>query len=234
MHSDRFAKASAAFGRLRGSVSGRSGTKLDTKLNVYKAVVLQTLLYACETWTVYQRHAKWLNHFHTSCIRKRLKIRWQDRIPDTEILKKAGIQCTYSSETGTVKMGRQCYQDAWGTFAKENPLWRTRNGQTLPRWSEEAIQRHPENLHRGFQHTNRIMVRNCTGGLTRRGASEYEANRISEAEQKRAQRKARAKASPTELSCSDLYCSICNKQFRARIGLISHLRTHKLAFLACD
>ena len=64
-------------------------------------------------------------------------------------------------------------------------------------------------------------------GLIRRGAREYEAKRISEAEQKRAQRKARAKASLTELSCSDLCCSICNRQFRARIGLISHLRTHK-------
>ena len=48
-------------------------------------------------------------------------------------------------------------------------------------------------------------------GLIRRGASEYEAKRISEAEQKRAERKARAKASPTELSCSDLCCSICNR-----------------------
>ena len=47
-------------------------------------------------------------------------------------------------------------------------------------------------------------------GLIRRGASEYEAKRISEAEQKRAQRKAIAKASPTELSCSDLCCSICS------------------------
>ena len=37
-------------------------------------------------------------------------------------------------------------------------------------------------------------------GLIRRGASEYETKRISEAEQKRAQRKARAKASLTELS----------------------------------
>ena len=63
--------------------------------------------------------------------------------------------------------------------------------------------------------------------LIRRGASEYEAKRISEAEQKRAQRKARAKKSLTELSCSDLCCSICNRQLRARFGLISHLRTHK-------
>ena len=33
--------------------------------------------------------------------------------------------------------------------------------------------------------------------------------------------------SPTELSSLDLSCSICNRQFRAKIGLISHLRTHK-------
>ena len=64
-------------------------------------------------------------------------------------------------------------------------------------------------------------------GLIKRGAGEYEAKRISEAEQKRAQRKGRAKASPTGLSSSDLSCSICNRQFRAKIGLISHLRTHK-------
>ena len=37
-------------------------------------------------------------------------------------------------------------------------------------------------------------------GLIRRGASEYEAKRINEAEQKRAQREARAKVSPTELT----------------------------------
>ena len=43
----RIAKDSAAFGRLYGSVLGRSGIRLDTKLNIYKAVVLPTLLYAC-------------------------------------------------------------------------------------------------------------------------------------------------------------------------------------------
>ena len=60
-----------------------------------------------------------------------------------------------------------------------------------------------------------------------RGADECKANRISKTEQKLAQWKARAKASPTELSSSDLSCSIRNRQFRAKIGLISHLRTYK-------
>ena len=78
----RIAKASATFGRLRGSVWDRSGIGLDTKLKVYRAVVLPTLIYARETWTIYQRHAKRLNHFNTSCLRKLLKIKWQDRIPD--------------------------------------------------------------------------------------------------------------------------------------------------------
>ena len=45
----RIAKASAAFGRLRGSIWDRSGIRLDTKLKVYRSVVLPTLLYACET-----------------------------------------------------------------------------------------------------------------------------------------------------------------------------------------
>ena len=36
-------------------------------------------------------HAKRLNHFHKSCLRKLLKIKWQDRIPDTEVLKRAGM-----------------------------------------------------------------------------------------------------------------------------------------------
>ena len=89
-------KASAAFSRLRGSIWDRSGIRLDTKLKVYRSVVLPTLLYACETWTVYQWHAKRLNHFHTSCLRKLLKIKWQDRIPDTEVLKRAGMQSIHT------------------------------------------------------------------------------------------------------------------------------------------
>ena len=47
----RTAKVSVAFGRLRTNVWERYGIRLDTKLKVYKAVVLPTLLYECESWT---------------------------------------------------------------------------------------------------------------------------------------------------------------------------------------
>ena len=62
----RIAKASAAFGRLLGSIWDQSVIRLDTKLKVYRSVVLPTLLYACEQ--VYQRHAKRLNHFHQAVL----------------------------------------------------------------------------------------------------------------------------------------------------------------------
>ena len=68
--SARISKASAAFGLLRRSIWDQSGIRLDTKLKVYRSVVLPTLLYACETWRVNHRHAKRLNHFHTSCLRE--------------------------------------------------------------------------------------------------------------------------------------------------------------------
>ena len=51
---------------------------------------------ACETWTVYQHYAKRLNHFNNSCHRKLVKIKWQDRIPDTEVLKRAGMQSVHT------------------------------------------------------------------------------------------------------------------------------------------
>ena len=49
----RIAKASAAFGRRRGIIWDRCGIRLDTKLKVYRSVVLPTLLYACETWRLW-------------------------------------------------------------------------------------------------------------------------------------------------------------------------------------
>ena len=52
----------------------------------------------CETWTwtAYKRRAKRLNHFHVSCLRKLLKIKWQDKILDTDLLKKEGVQSMHT------------------------------------------------------------------------------------------------------------------------------------------
>ena len=87
----RIAKASAAFGRLRLTVWQRPGIKTTTKIMVYKAVVLTTLLYGAESWTAYRRHERKLNRFHLNCLRNILHIHWSQHIPDTEVLTRANL-----------------------------------------------------------------------------------------------------------------------------------------------
>ena len=178
--------------------------------------MLPTLLYACETWTVYQRHAKRLNHFHTSYLRKLLKIKWQDRIPDTEVLKRTGMQSIHTllklaqlrwtghdtrmpDERLPKKSSMENYK--WGNA----PIVVRRNNTRTP--SKPPLKTSTQSWEQIAQDRAKWP------GLIRRDAGENEAKRISKAKQKRAQRKARAKASPTELSSSGLSCSICNRQF---------------------
>ena len=52
------------------------------------AVVLSSLLYGCETWTVYRRHLKQLERFHQRALHSILGIRWQDRATNTEVFKR--------------------------------------------------------------------------------------------------------------------------------------------------
>ncbi|BHF71008.1 hypothetical protein SprV_0401406200 [Sparganum proliferum] len=54
---NRISKASQAFGRLQSTVWNRHGLQLSTKPKMYKAVVLPTLLYGAEIWTVYTNQA---------------------------------------------------------------------------------------------------------------------------------------------------------------------------------
>ena len=94
--SRRLAKASVSFGSLREKVWEKSGISTTTKLAVYKAVVLPSLLYGCETWTVYARHAKKLNSFHMRCLRRILHVKQEDKIPDTEVLEMSHCESVFS------------------------------------------------------------------------------------------------------------------------------------------
>ena len=162
----RIAKASVAFGRLRANVWERNGIKLDTKLKVYKAVLLPTLLYACETWTVYQRHAKRLNLLHLSCLRKLLKIKWQDKIPDTEVLTKAGMQSMHTVlKLAQLRWTGHVIRMPDARLPKKSFLWRTTGGKALSRWPEETLQRHPQSLSEGFRNTNGVLGTDCTGAI---------------------------------------------------------------------
>ncbi|MCG8432081.1 MAG: reverse transcriptase family protein, partial [Candidatus Omnitrophica bacterium] len=79
----RIGRASAAFGQL--SKVWRSRVSLRTKLRIYNAVVISTLLYAAETWATTQTEEKRLDAFDTKCLRRILNVKWFHRVRNTEI-----------------------------------------------------------------------------------------------------------------------------------------------------
>ena len=227
----RIAKASSAFGRLKDKVWERRGIRVETKLKVYSAVVLPSLLYGCETWTVYSRHVKKLNHFHLTCLRKIMKIRWEDKVPDTEVLAKADTVSIHTLlakarlrwaghvvRMSDVRLPKKLFYSELheGKRSVGCPKKRFKDGikATLKDfdidpacWEESA--------------KDRGMWRS----LVRKGAAIYEERRISEAKQKRQNRKERDKT--RQQHQPNLKCPNCDRLFYARIGLISHIRTHR-------
>jgi len=69
----------------------KHGVRLSTKVAVYRAVVLTTLLFGSETWTTCQRYAMKLGSFHLRCLRQIAGIEWEYKVPNTVVLAKCGL-----------------------------------------------------------------------------------------------------------------------------------------------
>jgi len=70
---------------------GKHSVAFSAKIAVYQAVVLSTLLYGCQSWVLYRRSVRRLAEFHMRCLRRIAGIKWQDRVPNTEVLRLCGI-----------------------------------------------------------------------------------------------------------------------------------------------
>ena len=77
---NRLSKASSSFGRLSKRVWQSLSLRLSTKLQVYRAVVVTTLLNGAETCVLYRKQIRLLERFHKRCLRSILGIRWQDHV----------------------------------------------------------------------------------------------------------------------------------------------------------
>ena len=69
---------------------------IKIKTQVYQACVLSTLLYGGASWTLYTWQERRHNTFHLRCLRRILSISWQDHIPSTEVLARAGTLSMYA------------------------------------------------------------------------------------------------------------------------------------------
>ena len=87
----RMGKASAAYRKLRERLWDNHHVSLRVKFKVYKAIVLSTLLYGAETWTVYRTQVKKLNAYMMRHLREIMKITWKDRVSNDEIYRRSGL-----------------------------------------------------------------------------------------------------------------------------------------------
>ena len=235
--SQRISKASASFGRLTHRLWSDRGIRLSTKVKVYQAVVISTLLYGCETWTLYKKHLKQLDQFHMRCLRNIAHIKWQSKTPNTEMLSRckiSGIEAIiklrqlrwaghvvrmddmrlpkivfYSQlESGDRKLGRPLLR--YRDSLKAN----LRECNIPPEQWEAAAKDRP------------AWRRACVEGV-----QEFEQNRIGTLQEKRQLRKNRlingGQKQQTAATSNVHICETCGRRCLSRIGLISHSRTHR-------
>ena len=157
----RIAKASAAFGRLCGSIWDQSGIRGGTNLSLQICDGANTVirmpnldsLPACQK----------TEPLPYKLFRKLLKLKWQDRIPDTEVLKRAGMQSVcillklaHLRWTGYVtRMPVECL--AKKILCGELQVGKRSHGGQKKRYKDTL------NASLKDQHTNRVMGTDCTG-----------------------------------------------------------------------
>ena len=96
----RLQAAGTAIGKLQARVFNNKDIYRNTKMKVYNAVVLPTLLYGSEAWVTYSHNLKSLEKFHDRSVRKIYGVKWQDRQTTNSVFEKAS---TTSIEAMVIK-----------------------------------------------------------------------------------------------------------------------------------
>ncbi|BHF69189.1 hypothetical protein SprV_0301223200 [Sparganum proliferum] len=197
---------------------------------MYKAVILPTLVYGAETWTVYSKQARRLNHFHLSCLRRILRLNWQDRIPDTEVLERTGILSIYTIlrqmqlrwsghlvRMDDERLPKRLFYGDVATGSRRQGGQIRRYKDTL-KSSLKRLQINPTNWE------ELALGRPIWRRTVKTGAAIYEANRIAAAKVKREARKSQVRPVRNADAQPLPTCPRCQRTFRARIGLVGQLR----------
>ena len=92
----RIEKAASTLARLTARVWTSPKLSVKTKMVVYNACFISTLLCGSETWTTYAGQERRLNTFHLRRIRRILGICWQDKVTNADVLSRAGLPTMYT------------------------------------------------------------------------------------------------------------------------------------------
>lgn len=227
--------ASGAFSRLRRRVFENRDLQVKTKILVYKAVVLPTLLYGSEAWTMYSRHLKALEGYHQRCLRKILRISWEDRRTNTSVLEEADIHTiTATIAENQLRWTGHVVRMPDSRLPKQVLYSQLVEGKRAPGGQKKRfkanIKTNLKKCHIDLKSwevmaTDRVTWRNTV----REGAALFNADLHHAAHDKRRSRKERAatKQVQPKLTTTTFPCPHCDGIIGSRIGLYAHLKTHK-------
>ena len=94
--SRRIGKASDVMSRLSKHVWENKKLTLNTKMKMYQACVLSTLLYGRETWPTYSVQERRLNSIYQGHLRTIMNVTWKDHVLNLYILAKGKIPCLHA------------------------------------------------------------------------------------------------------------------------------------------
>ena len=87
---NRIKKARVAFSNLK-NIWNSNNISRNTKLKLYKSLVKPVLMYGAETWKMTKSDNKKIDTFELKCLRKILRIRWEEHITNVEVMRRTGI-----------------------------------------------------------------------------------------------------------------------------------------------
>ena len=191
--------------------------------------MLPSLLYGCETWTPYRKHLKQLERFHMNSLRSILNIKWQDRIPNTEVLSMAE---STSIEAIILKsrlrwVGHVIRMENTRLpkqlFYGELSSGKRKQGRPRKRY-KDAVKENLNHLNiTPNELETRAQDRMGWRTLTKASVCMFETDRQAHLRETRMRRKASVDI-PSD--CDSLTCPRCARACRSRIGLHSHIRAH--------
>ena len=151
----RMAKASASFGRLRQRLWNNHHVSMWVKGKIYRAIVLSTLLYGAEAWTVYRRqvHAFMMRH-----LRSIMRITWMDTVTNKEILERTGLPYMEgSSDQKESPVDWTPHEDVTRQATEAGSLLSTVFWSQKKRAPSSPVQRYHQEKPEDERHKDRVM-----------------------------------------------------------------------------
>ena len=126
---NRIGKASGAFNSLSRVWYNRN-ILTQTKIRIYRGVVLTVLLYGSETWSTIKSHVHRVEVFHQRCLRRIMRIKWFSKTSNEIVLQRAGIEnvTTFISSNRLRWFGHVARMPS-ERLPKKLLLWKTTHGK---------------------------------------------------------------------------------------------------------